>query len=49
MAHYPVIDHACHGACSYACTKRAARVVRLRRRGSNCGLCRWRSTGRQAL
>jgi len=44
MAHYPVIDRACHCATSRAPTKRAPRVVRLRRRGSNCGLCRWRFT-----
>jgi len=44
MAHYPVIDRACHGACSCTRTKRAPRVVRLRRRGSNCGLCRRRLT-----
>jgi len=44
MAHYPVIDRACHCATSCARTKLVARVVRLRRRGSNCGLCRWRFT-----
>jgi len=44
MAHYPVIDRACHCATSCTCTKRVTRVVSLRRRGSNCGLCRRRFT-----